>query len=408
MADLLANRLIATRPDHVRRHNLAVLLAHVHRAGAVSRADLTQLLGLNRSTVGTLVAELAQFGLLEENVPSGGAGVGRPSHVVGTRDDGPFVLAVDIDVHELVVAAIGLGGGVRDRRVFALPGGPVEPELIVSQIGQAYRSIKSDPAYRGWLAGIGVSVPGTVRRADGRIMVAPNLDWRDVALDELIALELHWPWRVRMGNDADLGALAEHQRGAARGVDDVLYVAGRVGVGGGVIAGGVPMRGANGLAGEIGHVGVDPNGPLCHCGNRGCLETYVGEVAFVRMSGQSTPADGSLVSGVVRAAAAGDERARATVEAVCAALGRGLAGVANILNPAVIVVGGFLAVLFDAHEVLIRTEFDARMNTGPAAGVDIRRCALGRDSALLGAAEIGFDALLTDPVATTTQLAPTG
>lgn len=390
--------LAPSRPEDVRRRNLGVLLTHVHRQGAQSRAELTRRVGLNRSTVGTLVAELSQAGVLAETVPTKGAGVGRPSFVVGRRADGPYVLAVDIDVHELVVAAVGLGGVVLDRWTVAYPPGPVTPDGVVELIGRAYRSIVAGPAAAGWMAGVGVSVPGSVRRSDGRIMVAPNLQWRDVVLDAPIAAELGRAGSVQVANDADLGALAEHLRGTARGIDDVLFIVGRVGVGGGIIAGGSPLHGARGLAGEVGHLVVDPNGLLCHCGNYGCLETVVGEDALIRMSGRGAASSTSRIVEIVRCAERGEPRALDTVRSVSHWLGRGLASIANVLNPAVIVLGGYLTVLYDAHADLIRAAFEANMHAAPAEGIEIRRCGLGRDFALLGAAEIAFGELLDNPI----------
>ena len=170
-------RPTATRPDAIRSHNLRVLLGELHQRGALSRAQLTQDLGLNRSTIGTLVTDLAGYGLVTESAPQTRQGAGRPSHMVGSRPDGPYVLAVDIDVHELVVAAIGLGGDVLARSTCAYPTDHIEPEYIVERIADAHAYTKGGLPDGAWVAGLGVSVPGTVRRSDGRILVAPNLDW---------------------------------------------------------------------------------------------------------------------------------------------------------------------------------------------------------------------------------------
>ncbi len=117
-------RSAPARQDAMRRHNLALVLQQIHLDGALTRAELTQRLGLSRSTIGDLVAELSALGLLEESVPSGGPRVGRPSHVVGPRADSPFVVAVDIDVNRVVVAAVGIGGRVLARQVLATQPGP--------------------------------------------------------------------------------------------------------------------------------------------------------------------------------------------------------------------------------------------------------------------------------------------
>ncbi len=388
----------ATRPDAIRRHNLQVLLAEVHHHGEMSRAELTQRLDLNRSTIGALVAELTLRGLVCEHAPDTRTGAGRPSYMVGPRpSDGPYALAMDIDVRQYTVAAVGLGGRVLARHSSPIPPRAPGPHQVVTELCAAYESLRSELPVAAWPVGIGVSVPGTVRRADGRVLVAPNLDWHDVALAELIARTLPTDLPITTANDADLGALAEHLRGAARGVNDVLFIQGRVGVGGGVISDGLPLHGASGLAGEIGHITLDPTGPRCHCGNRGCFETFVGERAILRRAGRSEPVGLDGISLVVAAAAAGDPLAIEAVEHVSAWLGRGLASLANVLNPAVIVIGGFLATLAEHHHDLIRAAFDAHMHAAPPEDVEIRMSGLGPDASLLGAAEVAFSALLAAP-----------
>ena len=392
-------RRVATRPDAIRQHNLHVLLVELHHHGAMSRAALTLSLGLNRSTIGALVADLTESGLVVERVPVTRVGAGRPSHVVGPRDDGPYVLAIDIDVRRLVVAAIGLGGGILARRAVELAE-HVTPQHVVDETVRMRAALAGDLDPGAWPVGVGVSVPGTVRRVDGQVLVAPNLGGRDVDLDLLIRVGLSTELPIHVGNDADLGALAEHLRGSARGIDDVLFINARIGVGGGVIADGAPLRGAIGLAGEIGHMVVDPSGPACHCGNRGCFETFVGERALVRRSGLTDLAGVDGTTAVLRAAAAGDARAIEAVEHVTVWLGRGLASLASILNPAVIVIGGSLTPLAEAYHDRIRASFDEHIHAVPPESVEIRFPGLGPDSTLLGAAEIGFTDLLAAPIDT--------
>lgn len=391
-------RVSATRPDEVRRHNLRVVLGELHLRGPLTRAQLTQDTGLNRSTIGSLVETLDRRGLVTQSPPQRRQGAGRPSHVVGPRRDGPYALAVDIDAGQLVVAAVGIGGDVLARRSCTYPGEQMPPAYVVQRIAEACTAVRSTLDGGAWVAGMGVSVPGAVRRRDGRVLVAPNLGWRDVALGELVEDVLGGDWPVVTGNDADLGALAEHRRGSARGVDDVLFVVGRVGVGGGIISGGLPLQGASGLTGEIGHIVIDPTGPRCICGNRGCLETYLGDSAFARSRGRRSRPGTDAVDAVVRAAAAGDPQALRTMQDAASWLGRGLASLASVLNPAVIVIGGHLAALQAAHGDLVRDAFDANMRAAPGADIEIRLSTLGRDSALLGAAEVGFAPLLADPV----------
>ena len=205
----------------------------------------------------------------------------------------------------------------------------------------------------GWLAdrlpgsqgpvGVGVSIPGTVRRRDGFVEHAPNLNWRAVPFAALLADRLPGRLDVQVGNDADLGAVAEHQRGAAVGYDHLVYLNGSVGVGSGIIAEGSQLHGVGGYAGEIGHMTVNPDGPPCHCGSTGCIETYIGEHALLRAAGVTDQHGPQAVAAVFEAAAAGERRAVAAVHTVAIWLGRCLANVVNCFNPQAIVVGGSLA-----------------------------------------------------------------
>jgi predicted NBD/HSP70 family sugar kinase len=204
---------------------------------------------------------------------------------------------------------------------------------------------------------------------------------------------------VVLGNDADTGALAEHLRGSARGATDVVYLTGKVGVGAGILVNGVPLRGAGGLAGEIGHTVVDQDGPLCHCGGRGCVEGLIGEAALLRLSGRSGPPEPEAVAAVLADARAGDPAARAGVAQVARGLGQLLANLVNLLNPQVIVLDGALAGVFGAARADVLAHLDGQAMTAARSMVDIRASALDPDSSLLGAAELSFQELLADPLA---------
>jgi predicted NBD/HSP70 family sugar kinase len=386
------------RPDEIRRHNLSLMLANIHRDGAVTRAQLTQRLGVGRSTIGSLVADLTQLGLVEEVVPSGGVGVGRPSHVVAPHRIGPFAVAVDIDVTSVTMAAVGLGGDVLAREVLETGKVATAPEAIAKLVMDAIPRLRQAGAPDARPAGIGVSVPGTVDRRTGRVGVAPNLGWEDAALGALLTEAAPAGVPVAVGNDADLAVLAEHQRGSARDCDDVIYVLGRIGVGAGILVGGVPLRGHDGHAGEIGHNVLDPSGALCHCGKRGCTETYIGDGALLRLAGRALPPTDAAVADLFADARAGDADALAAAHVVAYALGRAIANLVNTLNPQRIVLGGSLAYLLDVArpelEVSVRTyalEASTRI-------VQLVAPALGADSSLLGAAEIAFTDLLANPL----------
>ena len=179
-------RASAVRPDEIRQHNLSLVLSHVHRDGALTRAELTQRLHLSRSTVGALVGDLAQLGLVEEVVPSGGERVGRPSHVVAPHAAGPYAVGVDIDVAHVTVAAIGLGGVITARELVPTGPGASDPDQLVALVADAIPRLRDTTGTTGRVCGVGVSVPGTVDMATGRVGVAPNLGWGGVQFGAML------------------------------------------------------------------------------------------------------------------------------------------------------------------------------------------------------------------------------
>src|SRR4051794_5055075 len=235
--------------DEVRRHNLAAVLGHLHRDGETSRADLTSLLGLNRSTIGALVSDLVMRGLVEEVEPPQRGRTGRPSPLVRPRPDRLVVLAMDIKVDSVSAAVVGIGGTVLAERRAAYPTNPPDPAVAVRFATKLARRVLSSLAANARLAGVGVGVAGVVRRDDGLVHLAPNLGWHDVPLGALVGKALDMDVDVYVGNDANLGAIAEHTRGGGRGVDDLIYVSSEVGVGFGVLTGGELITGADGYLG---------------------------------------------------------------------------------------------------------------------------------------------------------------
>jgi predicted NBD/HSP70 family sugar kinase len=389
-------RRLAVRPEEIRRHNLSLLLRHIHQHGELTRVELTAATGLNRSTIGALVSDLVALGLVSEYVPSGRDRAGRPSHVVAPRSDGPYVLAVDVAVERIVTATVGLGGVVHERRQIPIDGSARRLEAVISRIAADAEWLTARRPGVGGPAGVGVSIPGTVRRRDGYVEHAPNLNWRAVPFAQLLAEAMGGP-DVQIGNDADLGAVAEHQRGAATGYDHLVYLNGSVGVGGGIISEGNPLHGSGGYAGEIGHMTINPDGPPCHCGSTGCIETYIGEHALLRAAGVTGRHGPRAVDAVFIDAASGDPVAQRAVRTVALWLGRSLANLVNCFNPQAIVVGGSLAEVVRLERCTVEVELDRRAMAASRAGVQLLLPGLGQESALIGAAELAFQALLDAP-----------
>lgn len=384
--------------EAVRRANMSALLTQVHLQGPKTRAALTTALGLNRSTIGDLTGELEDLGLVLEELPGGelalgsGRPSGRPSLLVSPRPD-VTVLAAALDVDRITVALVGLGGTVLDRRARQHQRGEHDSERVAESVCQMCAELTAGPGSR--IVGVGVSIPGAVREHDGLVRFAPNLGWTDEPFAELLARELQLP--VMTANDADLGARAEHLRGAAVGIDDVAYITGSVGIGGGFFVGGAPLRGAMGFAGEVGHVMVDSGGERCRCGAVGCLETKVGENQLLAAAGRLPGGGPPAVAEVIQAADSGDARAGSAVDGAAHWLGVGLRPVFSMFNPQMVVLGGLLSQVWIARRQIVLDALDPANLIVAGDSIDIRPSALGDDASLLGAAELAFAPLLADP-----------
>ncbi|NED97636.1 ROK family transcriptional regulator [Phytoactinopolyspora alkaliphila] len=384
--------------EAVRRHNLSVVLRQLHLGGDLSRSELAVRTELNRSTIKALVHQLGGLGLVAEG-PSDLRGTpGRPSPMVGVQRKRLAVLAVEIAVDSVAVATVGLGGHVHDRRRVERPDDRSEPAEIVGMVrALAAELIRPDRP----IIGIGVAIVGIVRGDDGFVHVAPNLGWTAVPFGDVVARGLRPLVNsddapVFVANEGDLGVLAEHTRGAARGYDDVLYVSGEVGIGGGAIVGGQRLTGASGYAVEVGHLPVNPQGSRCGCGGRGCWETEAGQRRLLHLAGvPDSDAGPAAFAGVVAAARAGEQRARQAVEEVGRWLGIGLTGLINVFNPERVLLGGMYARAFDILEpVVVNVLRERALTPSPA---EIVPAALGSDAALIGAAELALAPLLEHP-----------
>lgn len=385
--------------DAVRRNNLSRLLRHLHLHGPATRSALVAMSGLNRSTVGALVAELADRGLVEERSGATGS-VGRPSLVVAPVPESAIVVSLDLRVDRTVGAVVGLGGTVFARREVRHPRRAFTPQAATQHlVGVITQLLEKAPDGATWV-GVGVSVPGPIDATGSRVLLAPNLGWQEVDfgadLEAALQGAFAQPPSVILGNDADLGALAETTRGAAAGRRNVIFINADVGVGGGMVVDGRPFAGSGGFGGEVGHMVVNPTGSACRCGRVGCWETEIGRDALVAHAGT---VDGSSVelSDVLTAAGAGDAEARGVVDAAARFLGIGLANLANLLDPDVIVIGGHLPRVLEAGGREVADALEGSLG-GARRAIEVTAPGLNGDSSLHGAAELAFTALIDDPL----------
>lgn len=380
--------------DSVRRENLATVLTLVHHGGAagLSRSALARITGLNRSTISDLVSELGGYALVATADPLERTGVGRPSPIVRATDTA-VAIAVNPEIDAVTVATVALGGRVLRRiRTPVVEGVTARETVAIAARNISALTRALAPAQR--VAGIGVAVPGLVRTDDGMVRLAPHLRWTE----EPFAAMLSAATGLRVGaeNDATLGVRAETTFGAGRGVRDVIYLnGGPSGIGGGIISGGVLLNGAAGYAGELGHTLVRSDGKLCHCGATGCLETEVQRAPLLALAGLDD-AQAAELERVL--AAAPPRRLRAEIDRQAGYLAVTLHNAINVLNPRLIILGGFLAALHRAAAERLETHLAQQASfTASRESVRIVRAQLGADILLVGAAELAFADILADP-----------
>ena len=376
--------------DQTRRHNLSTILTALHHDGSQPRSQLTARTGLNRSTVAALVAELRDLGLAFESEPSQTNQVGRPSPMVHAHA-GILGVAVNPEVDALTIGLVSFTGNVVERVRVETPS-VLGVDAVVSQtatIVDRLRAAHSDSR----VVGIGVAVPGLVRAEDGLVRLAPHLGWADEPVARLLAEATELP--VQAANDASLGAMAERLFGAGRGKSDLVYLnGGASGIGGGIIAGGVQLGGAAGFAGEFGHIRVNSDAPGSTDPEAGSLESEVNRAALLTALGLSS-ADGDELEAALLAST--DPAVSELVHRQLDFLSTSLRNAVNVLNPEVIVLGGFLASLLAFDEAYLVRRVEEQSLRAPFESVQITRAQLGSDLLMIGAAELAFAGVLADP-----------
>jgi glucokinase len=308
-----------------------------------------------------------------------------------------------------LACGIDVGGTKISGGVVDLDGSVVEelrvesPATDVEAMEDAITSLVTELRSRHEIAAVGVGAAGYVDKARAVVMFAPNIAWRDVDLKAELEERIQLP--VVVENDVNAAAWGEFSYGAGHDIDDLLMVAVGTGVGGGVVLDGELYRGAFGVGAEIGHMRVVPDGILCGCGNRGCLEQYASGSALVREV-RAAARGGSLLAAdlleraggepdkitgplVTEAASAGDPFAVEQLGVLGRWLGEGIASLTAVLDPAVVVIGGGVSEAGDLLLAPVRTAFASQLTgRGHRPVLDIRRARLGNRAGLIGAADL--------------------
>ncbi|MFD4602204.1 ROK family transcriptional regulator [Streptomyces sp. NPDC058464] len=372
----------------IRTANRYEVLRHIIAESPTSRQELAAVTGLSLATVATLVGELLELRMITEVGFEDSAG-GRPRGLVAVNASGGALIGVDIAETYVHVELFDLALNVLARAEEDVRPGQNRPEQVVGQVAAAVGAVVAQAGIEGArVLGVGVSVPGQVDRATGIAEYAPNWDWHDVPLLRLLSGHIAYP--LYLDNPLRACAVAEQWFGAARGRGDTVVVNLGTGVGAGLALGGGLHRGVSNSAGEWGHTTLVLDGRLCHCGNHGCVETYVGAPGIMLNLREASPRSPLLhpedqtatVDALARGVADGDPVAVEVVRNTARYIGAGIANLVNLLNPELVVLSSWVARRLG--EPLLAEVREA-----------VRRHALGRPFA---ATEIVLSPIPTDPV----------
>ncbi|GAQ55689.1 ROK family transcriptional regulator [Streptomyces acidiscabies] len=393
----------------IRTANRYEVLRQIIARSPTSRQELAAETGLSLATVATLVGELLDLGMITEVGFEDSAG-GRPRGLVAVNARGGALIGVDIAETYVHVELYDLGLNVLARAQERMRPGQSRPEQVVAHIAAATGSVVAQAGVdAARVLGVGVSMPGQVDRATGVSEYAPNWDWHDVPLLDLLAEHIAYP--LYLDNPLRACAVAELWFGAARGHGDAVVVILGTGVGAGLILGGAVHRGVSSSAGEWGHSTLVLDGRLCHCGNHGCVETYVGAPGIMQNIRELSPRSPLLhpedQSATLDALAAGlaeqDPIAVKVVQDLARYLGAAIADLVNVLNPEVVVLGSWVALRLG--EPLVREVREAVARHAlkrPMAATEIVLSPILTDSVCLGAATLALEGALQSSKRTAT------
>jgi glucokinase-like ROK family protein len=384
--------------------NLAEALQIIWRERRISRAEIARRTGLSRSTVSAIVSALLPTQLVAE-VGAGESHGGRRPIVLEFQDDAFRILGIDMGATHVSVALTDLRGRVLQwvTRSHPVRTDPRGAQALLLQLADRFLDRARVPRDR--LIGIGLAVPSPVDPANPDLMSALVLPaWRGVSVTAPLREKYGVP--VLVDNDANLGALAELWWGAARDVSDSAYIKVATGIGSGHIIGGRIYRGSSGTAGEIGHIAIDPQGPPCVCGLRGCLVTLVGSQALVekahelashgRRKSMLSSKKPLTITAIEDAALAGDPLALEIVRWAAQHLGIAVAGMLNLMNPALVSIGGSLARLGPVLIDPLRESVRSRTLVSSVAAARIVASELGEKDVAMGAATLVLQQALSD------------
>ena len=380
---------------NVKSFNKHAALELIRFSGAgIARTDLAEQMGLTRAAVSLIVKELLENKVVQES-ESRYAPSGRPPIVLEINPNQGLVGAIDMGATHLSIAIAGFTARIQKEveYPFNIKDGP---DACLAQADEKLSELLASQGLSiSDLSAVGIGVPGPVITEAGMVLAPPIMPgWDHFPIRA--TLEKKWGCHVTLNNDAELGALGEWAYGAGRGEKNLAYIKVGSGVGAGLIVNQQIYGGTTGAAGEIGHLTIDENGPLCDCGNHGCLEAFAGGHAIAKQgqllakSGKrtllsETPIEKITVIEVAEAARRGDLHAQEILRRAGKSIGIAIAGLINLLNPGVVIIGGGVAQIGDILTTPIREAVRERAMRASEQSVRITTGMLGRRSLLIGA-----------------------
>ena len=394
----------------VRELNLSLVLRLIHNEAPLSRSQIAQTTGLNKSTVSSLVEDLLKRSLVHETGVNS-VGAGRPATLLEINPQAGGIIGVELGVDFVAVVVTDFTSNILWRQsVYTNPNDAQERTIakILELTDKAIDVCKNHGLY---LLGLGLSVPGTADSENGVLVFAPNLQWRNVSFRDIFFE--HNGLNVYVENDANAAAIAEHLFGVARRSDDFIFVVASIGIGGGLFLNGNLYRGKEGYAGEIGHTPIvaEPYQNPCHCGKLGCWETYANQLSLIQriqkrlenkresllpglMSEQGVPLTISIIK---QAADKGDKEALEALAETGAALGLGFASLIDTFNPEKIILGGSLSAVGKYLLPAIKDTATKHSILDSNPKIDILLSNFETDAVLIGAISIVVDDILSNP-----------
>jgi predicted NBD/HSP70 family sugar kinase len=342
------------------------VLAH----GPITRSEIAERAEISAAAVTKAVRPLMEVGYLVEDlneVAGARSALGRPANPVRVNADRALFIGVKVTGDEIIAVLTDLCCRVRVARHVRLT--EREPEAVLPAIAALVEELSGEadgPDVR--VRGLGVAVSGDVDRAEGVVRYSPFLEWRDVPLADLAAAATGLP--VTVDNDVRALTVAEQWFGAGVGLTDFALVTVGAGIGCGMVVHGRVVSGAHGVAGEIGHVSIDPLGPLCYCGNHGCVEAIAADPAILRDIQQASGRPVTTGAEAIELARDGDPGARAVYARAGAAIGKAIGSVVNLFGPDRVIISGEGLAAYDLFADGIRESFLAAA-FGTAAQCDL-------------------------------------